>query len=290
MKIFITGGAGFIGRYVVAELQRRGHRLLLLTRKSTNGHHQPKTAYVYGQLGRPATWRQTVRRFRPEAAIHLAWEGLAIPDYGVVQSRQNLNYGLDLYEFLAQIGCKKILTTGTCWEYGNVIGKVDETMGLKRLNAFSAAKNALHAFGVEIAKSHQIQFLWARPFFVYGPGQRPASLIPYLIQCRRSGTEPTLKNPRGGNDFIFVADVAEAIVQILLRCRAPEATYNIGSGRLTSVHQVVDLLFRRRRRPSRYRQARGFYAETKRLRQDIGWKPKISLIKGINQTIIATDG
>ena len=85
MRIFITGGTGFIGRHVVEKLQSEGHDLLILS-------HRPKIAtslfgtlkkvtLVKGGLSNINNWKNKVKLFKPKAAIHMAWEG--IPDYSV---------------------------------------------------------------------------------------------------------------------------------------------------------------------------------------------------------------
>lgn len=286
MKIFVTGGTGFIGAPVIKKLLQRKHQLLIISRQSLN--HLPEyyrnrqLTHIRGNLNQAGQWQARVRRFRPDAAIHLAWEGL--PDYGVAMSRRNLSGGLDLFEFLGSSGCKKVLAVGTCWEYGVQTGKLSESMGTRPLNAFSAAKNALHYLGEQIAKEHGMRFIWVRPFFVYGPGQRSKSLIPYLISCQQQGIPAQIKNPNGANDFIYVGDLAEAIALILTRSKQNNASYNIGSGRLTSIQEVIDRLSGKPLRRRIYQKATGFYADISLIKKEIGWQPKMNLARGIELT------
>ena len=59
-----------------------------------------------------------------------------------------------------EIGCKKILCTGTCWEYGRTNGMLNEDMQPIINNPFTAAKNSLHIMGKGISKEHGISFIW----------------------------------------------------------------------------------------------------------------------------------
>ena len=196
MRIFITGGTGFIGTHVVKELQDEENTLLLLTRQpKTNSSllDIPKTiSIVQGDLSHIDEWKNEVEQFQPQVAVHMAWESL--PNYDSNASIKNLDYGLNLITLLAESGCKSIICTGSCWEYGQQSGKVSEDMTLKPFNAFSSAKNSLHWLGEQIARENNMHFIWTRLFYVYGPGQRETSLIPYLINCAQKGKKPEVEN------------------------------------------------------------------------------------------------
>lgn len=285
MRIFITGGTGFIGRPAVRELQKQGHHLLILAREGEDIKEllsrKGKTLVIKGSLGGPHKWARELRGFRPQAALHMAWEGL--PDYGAAVSEKNLIYGLELYKLLAKIGCKKVITTGSCWEYGVTQGKLSEDMPVYPFNAFSAAKNALHWLGREIARENGMNFIWTRLFFVYGPGQRRESLIPYLIECKKTGAKPAIKNPTGCNDFIYVGDVARAL-RMLLEKKNQNELYNIGSGKCMSVYDVTTAIYGKPlgRKP---RQIKGFYADISRIKNEIGWKPLTDFTTGIKNIL-----
>lgn len=269
MRIFITGGTGFIGRYVVKKLKEdKDNELFLLSR----------------DLSDIDKWRKEVEDFKPEAAIHLAWEGL--PNYDAKTSIKNLKYGLDLMNMLAGISCKTVLSTGSCWEYGGQSGKLTEDISPQPLNAFTSAKNALHLLGKEIAKENNIQFIWTRLFYVYGPGQRETSLIPYLINCAQNKKTPEVKNPSAKNDFVYVEDVAEALTMLVKNCQK-SGVYNIGSGEPTSVQKIVEIIFPEYHFPGQPvdSSADNFYADISKIKKEIGWKPKTNIKEGIQKMI-----
>ncbi|OGD63359.1 hypothetical protein A2160_02650 [Candidatus Beckwithbacteria bacterium RBG_13_42_9] len=274
MRVFITGGTGFIGSQVIRKLTKEKHELFVLSENLANAN----------------AWKVQVKHFRPEAMIHLAWEG--IPDYSYQMSLKNLRYGIDLFEVAAKMGCKKIISTGSCWEYGTFKGTLNENMAVRPFNAFTAAKNSLHWLGKELAKENDIKFVWARLFFVYGPGQRKKSLIPYLIDCARKGIEPRIKNYETKNDFVYVEDVAEAITKLL--SHAKSGTYNVGSGKATSVHKVCKVVYqllgrekilRDRLFETKPHQADNFWADISRMKQDVRWLPKTDLKQGIKKML-----
>lgn len=293
MRVFVTGGTGFIGSHAVKELQSEENALLLLSRKSKGAFSSlamPNISMVQGDLAAIDKWKDEVRRFKPEAAIHMAWEGL--PNYDAETSIRNLNYGLSLLTMLAESGCKSIICTGSCWEYGQQSGKVSEDTMLKPSNAFTAAKNTLHWVGREIAKEHDIHFIWTRLFYVYGPGQRESALLPYIISCVRQGRKPEVKTPSVKNDFIYAKDVARAISAIVKKPQK-DGVYNIGSGCSTSVEHIVEIVCDKlgfpyeRSRPANpnNKSVADFWADISKIKTEIGWEPKISIDEGIQKVI-----
>ncbi|MFX0087435.1 MAG: NAD-dependent epimerase/dehydratase family protein, partial [Candidatus Hodarchaeota archaeon] len=233
MRIFITGGTGFIGPYVVDHLLKEGHDLLLLSYeeeelKTDFLEKFNEIEYISGNLSNISKWKESLKDFGPELTVHMAWQG--IPDYKARMSVKNLQNSLNFYLTLADINCNRILTTGSCWEYGRTDGKLSEEMYPKPFNPFSVAKNSLRIMGAEIAKENKIQFIWTRFFFAYGPGQKPSSLLPYIITSVLKKEKPQIKTPNSKNDFIFVEDIADAISLIIKKCTKKEVIYNIGSG------------------------------------------------------------
>lgn len=292
MRIFLTGGRGFIGQYLVPKLIQKGHEILFLSRRSDVSFENNKVEVLVGDLAHLEDWKEKVKEFAPEATIHLAWEG--IPDYGLNLSIRNLQQGLNLFSFLAEIGCKKIISTGSCWEYGKQKGSLTEGSIINPHNAFTAAKNSLHWMGKCLAEEKQLQFIWTRLFYVYGPGQRKNSLIPYIIDCITNGKKPEIKTPLAKNDFVYVEDVAEALVAILESVSSFHSdVYNIGSGNLTSVKEIIDLVYAHLNiNPEVDNSAAtnnilydGFWADLSKIEKETGWSPKTDIKEGILKMI-----
>lgn len=284
MKIFVTGGSGFIGSHLLPVLVRKGHEVLSLERVA--GTHGA-SCVLQGDLYEPDSYRVELERFRPDGAIHLAWGGL--PDYSLGNCRRNLLAGIDLFEALWQTNCKRIFVTGTCWEYGSLTGGVGESDQGVVTNLFAASKMALHAIGQSYSHMNGSLLVWGRPFFVYGPGQRASSLIPSCYSSLRAGVAPTINNPTAVNDFVHVADVADAI-RALVESDDAAGIYNIGTGRPAAVWEVVNAVAGCLGLPPVYRDmpaataAAGFWADTGRM-DAFGWRPAMSLEEGIAQSI-----
>ncbi len=289
MKIFVTGGTGFLGRHVVAELRARGHRLLVLSRSARQ--RERGVEFVRGDLAAIVRWRGVLKKFKPEAAIHLAWEG--IPDFSATRCANNLIGGLNLISALGEAGCRKIIAIGSCFEYGNVIGKISEEQCIRPHNAFSAAKHSLHIMGRQIAHEKDMAFVWLRPFYIYGPGQRKSSVIPFIIDAAKNNLPPILKTPLMRNDFVYTGDVAAAILDAVKNGK-DGGIYNIGSGKPIPIKKIAEIIYTelagregwlRVKTLFRGASSGGFYADLAAARHDLGWRPKTTLKAGIKKTI-----
>ncbi len=292
MKIFVTGGTGFVGKPVLDLLVHRGHEILVLTRSPEVGYdfNLKNLNYVNGDLRDVPAVRAAMKDFKPQALVHLAWEGL--PDYGIPMCRQNLEYGVSLFSLAVESGCSCVLSVGSCWEYAGRKGMLSEDEQLDSTKLFPVVKSALRLIGEAIALENQIRFYWLRLFFVYGSEQRSTSLIPSIIQSLDAGRVPKIQNPDDRLDFVFVEDVAQAVAAVLER-QPENSVYNIGSGRSIAVNDIVRIIHGMLNKPfeengrkeSKAIANEDFWADISRIQRDVGWKPDRGIESGIKSIL-----
>ncbi len=287
MRIAVTGGSGFIGAPTVRQLLAKGHELLLLQR---NNRHASIGAPILSNvdLRCPETYIPALSQFLPEVVCHLAWEG--IPDFSEAICIKNLHQNSVFFDEVLRLpSCRKIVSTGSCWEYGNRIGVCLETDEVTPSSAFAWAKQSLQNFGTLRANAEKKQFVWLRVFFAYGPRQREGALIPSVLSCLMNNRPVHLSNPDASCDFIFVEDVAQAIVKSA-ETKGANGVFNIGSGVSTSVgcmaSSIASILAKEPEKPfSGALTTNGFIADTSKAHRDFGWQPTTSLFDGAKQTV-----
>ncbi len=290
---FVTGGTGFIGKYVVKKLIKNQKKVIVLVRNSHNYHAQGDETVIEGTLNKPELWENALKDYTINTCIHLAWEG--IPDYSYEMSKKNLLYGLRVLDICKEFRIPNLVITGSCWEYDTPCGSISVKSPTSQENPFKASKNSLRIMAHLFCLENKIHFNWLRLFYVYGPGQREGSLIPYIIQCFKQRKQPKLSGAYNRNDFIYVTDVADAIIKVSCNHIYPEIL-NIGNGKSIQVLSVVKIVARDlgytldENAFSNSMNSVDFYADQMEMYKDFSWKPTVTIEQGIKYMIEAAKG
>lgn len=239
MKIAVTGATGFIGRHVLSELARHPVKIVAVTRKSSAANVDSFGAETVQLCMEDSSDKTFDRLGRPDAIIHLAWNGL--PNY---RSLHHFEQELPMqYQFLSGLvrsGLKGLVVAGTCFEYGMQSGELSETMDARPNNPYGFAKDSLRRQLEYLRKSQPFSLTWARLFYLYGDGQAESSLLPQLKRAVEQGHE--IFNMSGGEqlrDYLSVNDVARNLVMLALN-KADIGVVNICSGKPISVRKLVE--------------------------------------------------
>jgi UDP-glucose 4-epimerase len=292
VRILVTGASGFIGLPVVQNLQQQGHNVLALSRNIPK-ETASSVSWLKADFSQPENYENYIQKFAPETVIHLAWQG--IPDFSFETSLNNLNHSLNLLSFVTGLGtCKKILVSGSCFELNRLKGVCPETEIGTPKDDFTWAKHTLRSWLELACEKKQIELGWMRIFYVYGPRQRPASLVPSILAHLQNGTLPKLLTPKNKNDFVFVQDAASAFSNAV-SIPIPSGIYHIGAGFSTSVleicrqaEQIVlgsdSLTCELEQKTKESACDVDFWADYSNAEQFFDYLPKTNLLEGIEKT------
>lgn len=241
MRIFITGATGFVGSHVMDQILSRGHDILAFTlKKDANENWGGRIQWLYGDMEDLEELKPAIKTFDPQIVIHLAWQG--IPDYSEIISRSNLNNSIQLFDYiLEETGCKKVIVAGSCLEYGKDKGVCNESDSVEPKYFFAWAKCSLWQYLSLKCSQRNVALIWFRIFYVYGPRQRPKSLIPTIVESLKHGKVPNMRFPLNRNDFIYVEDVAKAF-GLAAEKDIEAGIYNLGCGFSKSVYDVCKVV------------------------------------------------
>lgn len=240
--VLVTGATGFVGRHLVGELLARGMTVRALARDKARASTLPwfeRVTFIAADVHdataeQVAAWCEDV-----DVLAHLAWPGL--PDYqALFHLEQNL--GAD-YRFIKQAvlaGVPQVLVTGTCYEYGDQSGPLDERCPARPQTAYGLAKHSLHQFLLALQRHHPFVLQWARLFYLHGAGQNPNSLLAALDRAIDQGAATF--DMSGGEqlrDFQPITTLARQLATLIAR-REFDGTVNCASGQPLAVRTLVE--------------------------------------------------
>jgi dTDP-6-deoxy-L-talose 4-dehydrogenase (NAD+) len=240
VKIAVTGATGFIGRYVVAEMERCLMSPILMCQPSAE-IPLPLSRYAVVSMDLrepPANMFDLLGQ--PDTLIHLAWAGL--PNYKSLHHfEEELPAQYHFLKNLVESGLKNLVVTGTCFEYGMQSGPLNEDLATRPINPYGFAKDTLRRQLEYLQQVQPFNLTWARLFYLYGEGQAENSLLPQLRRSVEQGHK--VFNMSGGEqlrDYLPVAEVGKHLISLALMDQ-DHGIVNICSGTPISVRKRVEI-------------------------------------------------
>jgi UDP-glucose 4-epimerase len=305
MKLLVTGGAGYVGSVVAAELLRAGHRVAVFD-SLARGHRAALPLGADLVIGDLAD-RQALDSFfqsRPvDAVLHFAaWieagESMQVPER---YFRNNSANTLNLLEAMLAHGVKRFVFSSTAALYGNPERMpIEEDAPLRPTNAYGESKLLVEQVLAWLHRIHGLRYASLRYFNAAGAAgelgedHRPEShLIPLVLQVALGkrerisvyGTDYPTPDGTCVRDYIHVADLAAAHLLALDALDTPRGErpliYNVGNGRGFSVRQVIAAARHVTGHaipsvdaPRRPGDPALLVASSEKLRRELGWQPQ----------------
>lgn len=274
MKTLITGASGFVGKHLTKELQKNNENELFGISRHPRIDTQ-NLKWLIGDLN-DTNFVESLTRMGFEKVFHLSWEGL--PDRGKIYSELNLKNSKRFLGAISKSGFVELNVIGSCLEYGTRTGPVSDSEIPHGDDDFALSKLAIHSF----VQSLGVPYRWFRPFYIYGHGQSPKSLIPSIVSALSANNAIEVKAINNSHDFISIDDLSTAIAlssdnQSLL------GEINVGTGESTCVGDILLEFHNYYTKPfhQTYSRNPGLFAQPDVLINHAGWKPTHVGPKGI---------
>jgi UDP-glucose 4-epimerase len=304
----VTGGGGFIGSHLVEGLVARGCHVRVLDDFSTGNRAnlagvEGRVDVVAGSVTDPAAVQAAVRG--RDVVFHLA----ALPS--VVKSVEDpvLSHEicatgtLRVLDAARQAGVRRIVYAASSSAYGNQPGAVrTEDDPLQPLSPYAAAKLAGEHSCACFTATYGLETVRLRFFNVFGPRQDPRSpysgVIALFATAMVEGRAPRIDGDGlQSRDFVYVADVVQALVKAATAPAAVGQVYNIGTGGSSTVldlvrhlNEILGTSILPRHGPPRPGDVRHSQADISRARRDLGYEPAVPFGEGLRRTLESARG
>jgi UDP-glucose 4-epimerase len=304
----VTGGGGFIGSHLVERLLADGHRVRVLDDFSTGNRANlaavmDRIELVEGSITDPLRVRTAVDEC--EIVYHLA----ALPS--VVQSIAD---PLTMHEICAtgslrvllaarDAGVRRVVYAGSASAYGDQPGDVRrETDLLLPLSPYAAAKLAGEHYCTCVTEVYKLETTRLRFFNVFGPRQDPASpytgVIAIFLKAMAEGRVPTIYGDGlQSRDFVYVANVVQALVKAGTAPKAVGGVYNVGMGTsvtlldlVAALNQLLGSATVPRHAEQRLGDVRNSRSDITAARRDLEYEPDVPFVRGLRLTLEGTPG
>ncbi|NJD02006.1 MAG: dTDP-glucose 4,6-dehydratase [Ruminiclostridium sp.] len=312
--ILVTGGAGFIGSNFIRYFLTRNKNFILINmdkltyagnlKSLKEINDSPRHHFIHGDICNYELVNYVMRKYRPEIIINFAAEShvdrsISNPS---IFAETNIMGTLTLLESAGRIwskqgykGCK-FLQVSTDEVYGSIDNNTDyffEDSCIQPNSPYSASKAGADLMVRAFSRSFGIPAVISRCCNNYGPYQNREKFIPKGITCAlRNEPIPIYGDGKNIREWIHVLDHCSALTRLIFYGK-PGEVYNIGTGDeldnielaqriLTDLEKPQDLIRFVNDRPGHDLR---YALSSRKIKNSLGWMPKISFEEGLHQTI-----
>jgi UDP-glucose 4-epimerase len=310
MTILVTGGAGYIGSIVTAELAEAGEEVVVYD-TLYQGHREavhPKADLVVGDLADAGLINRTIAEHKPEAIMHFAsytlvGESMAKP---FMYIGDNVTNGLNLLRAATENGVKHFILSSTANLFDDPEQvPIAETERIVPGSPYGESKFMLERILHWLDKTDHLGYTALRYFNaagagpVYGEDHDPEThIIPLILEVALGkrdkftifGNDYPTADGTCVRDYIHVLDLAQAHILALraLQAGGPSRKYNLGNGRGFSIMEVLEVARQITGHPiptevgpRRPGDPAMLIASSETLKRELGWQPRHSELEQI---------
>ena len=309
MKVFVTGGAGYIGSVAVEQLILAGHEVVVFDNLSL-GHRaavHPSAKLVVGDLADIEAIRSAISDFRPEAIMHFAAKSLVgeSMEDPFLYLGDNVTNALNLLKCVVEFEVPRFILSSTAnlFDDPETI-PIDENERIVPGSPYGESKFIIERYLYWMSRLYPFfHYAALRYFNAAGASEERGEdhtpelhIIPIVLEVALGKREKVFMfgddydTPDGTcvRDYIHVIDLAQAHILALGAIGNENKTYNLGNGKGYSVKEVIETAreVTGHAIPADVKPRRGgdpatLIASSETITKELGWKPKFPELKNI---------
>ena len=284
MRYLITGANGFIGSHLTNRLVSMGEQVTAWA--GTSGEMSRLRAVADRidvrtiDLRNAADVAKAIEPAAPGVIFHCAAVGVTDPFLPLDEAIRTNVYGTINLLRAAQ-GHARVVVLRSSSE-------------IDALNVYAASKAAAWQFCRMYARTQSWPLVGAMPFQVYGPGQSTKNVVPAAIEAALAGKDFPMSSGRVRRDWIYIADVIDALLALVQADRFDVESIELGTGNLLSVRDVVATIYSLVGRggrpllgvlPDRSGDIETQHSDVEVTKLVLNWEPRVTMDVGLRLTI-----
>lgn len=298
MKFVVTGATSFIGSHTVKLLLEQGHQVWAVVRpRSANAgklvRHENLNLVLLdlGELERLTDFVD-----RADVFLHFGWDGIGSEGRNNPEiQRINIANSQKAVETAGRLGCGRFLFSGSQAEYGIHRETMREDSECRPVSEYGKAKLEFGRWAMERLKETDMDYIHARIFSVYGPGDHPWSLVNTALAAFLAGKHMELGECTQFWNFLYIEDMARAVISLSLGLASVRpGVYNIAGNDTRVLREFVEEMYELCGKKGSYSygvrppNAEGpasLIPDITKIECAAGWRPAVSFADGIRSLI-----
>ena len=303
MKVLLIGGGGFVGTHLTNALRRKGHEVFSADLPAVASAHPgmfpvdlTDGSSIESLLGKLCPDR--VFLLAAVSSVAVSWKD---PDLAV---KVNIAGPLNVFHAMEKtVPQARLIYIGSGEEYGNFCSEehpFTEDMPCNPCNPYAVSKFASGRLLDLLSVKRKFDYVHLRPFNHFGPFQREGFVISdfcaQIARAEAGKNEPVMRvgNLAAKRDFLYVEDVIDAYCMVAEAEKCPHPVYNISTGKVHPIQQILDYLVSQAKVPIRVEidpakfrpvEVPALIASNELIHKDLGWSPKTSLEEGLQKNL-----